>query len=286
VAAGHSDEGLEQHVAGACLSPGQTEPPRRPPDAPQRPPPVGSAMTQLRFCLFLTITLLIAAGTALAQVDERARELLEGLYASDQADIRTLDQTMVATIHADGMEHTVRSRTQVDYEQRRAVIETELAPGMSVRIVIEDGQTRMLMGGMAMPLPPELDEAHGSIFEREPDLLAEGVSATYDGVQSYGDVLAGHQVTVRNAAGLPGMDGAPEQRLVFDDDGRLVGFVAETPETGVMVGVLDEPHRGNPFVGRDVTIHLLQPDGTSQPFMRMRFEDTRVNEPIDPAAFQ
>jgi hypothetical protein len=39
-------------------------------------------------------------------------------------------------------------------------------------------------------------------------------------------------------------------------------------------------------VGRDATIHLLQPDGTAEEFMRMRFEDTRVNEPIDPAAFE
>ena len=53
-----------------------------------------------------------------------------------------------------------------------------------------------------------------------------------------------------------------------------------------MAGVHDEPHRENSFVGRDVTIHLLMPDGSAEPFMRMRFEDTHVNEPIDPAAFE
>jgi hypothetical protein len=130
-----------------------------------------------------------------------------------------------------------------------------------------------------------MDEAYGSIFEREPDLFAEGVSATYDGVQTYGDLLAGHQVTVRNAAVLPGVEGAQEQRLVFDDDGLLVGFVTEVAEAGVMVGVFDEKLRGNPFVGRDATMHLLLDDGTTRPFMRMRFEEARINEPIDPAAF-
>lgn len=243
-------------------------------------------MSRLHVRLILSIALLIAAGVALAQIDERARELLEGLQTDQQAEIRTLDQTMIMTIYAEGMEQTVRTRTRVDFEQRRAAIDTEVAPGMSIRIVIEDDQARMLMGGMAMPLPPGMDEGYGAIFEREPDLFAEGVSATYDGVQSYGDVLEGHQVTLHNAAGLPGVEGAQAQRLVFDDDGRLIGFVAEVPEVGVMVGVLDEPHQGNPFVGRDATIHLLQPDGTAEEFMRMRFEDTRVNEPIDPAAFE
>jgi hypothetical protein len=246
-----------------------------------------------RFVLLLA--LLVAAGLAIAQIDgaiddraidDRARELLEGLQTGAQADIRTLDQTMIATIYAHGMEQTVRTRTRVDYEGRRAAIESELAPGMAVRIVIANGQTRMLVGGMEMPLPPGMDETHGSIFEHELDLVAEGVSATYDGVQTYGDLLSGRQVTVRNAAGLPGVEGAQEQRLVFDDDGRLAGFVAEAPEAGVMVGVFDEPQRGNPFVGRDATIHLLLDDGTTQPFMRMRFEDARVNEPIDPAAFE
>lgn len=243
-------------------------------------------MHRNRFRLTLWIALLIAAGVATAQIDDRARELLEGLQTDEQAEIRTLDQTMIATIYAHGMEQTVRTRTQVDYEARRAAIETEPAPGMSIRIVIADGETRVLMGGMAMPMPPGMGDAYDSIFEREPDLFGEGVGASYDGVQTYGDLLTGHQVTLRNAAGLPGVEGAPEQRLVFDDGGRLVGFVAEAAEVGVMVGVFDEPlQEGNPFVGRDATIHLLLPDATSQLFMRMRFEDARVNEPIDPAAF-
>jgi hypothetical protein len=237
-----------------------------------------------RFILLLA--LLVAAGMATAQIDDRARELLEGLQTGEQADIRTLDQTMIATIYAHGMEQTVRTRTQVDYEGRRAAIETEPAPGMSIRIVVADGQTRVFMGGMAVPMPPGMDDAYGSVFEREPDLFADGVSASYDGFQRYGDLLAGHQVTVRNAAVLPGVEGAQEQRLIFDDDGRLAGFVAEVAEAGVMVGVFDEPLRGNPFVGRDATMHLLLDDGTTQPFMRMRFEDARVNEPIDPAAFE
>jgi hypothetical protein len=243
-------------------------------------------MHQHRFRLILSITLLIAAGVASAQIDDRARAFLEGLQAGQPADIRTLDQTMVATVYAQGMEQVVRTRRQVDYDRRRAAIESEPAPGMSIRIVIADGETRLLTGGMVMPVPPGMGEAIGSIFERQPDLLAEGVSASYDGVHTYGDLLTGHQVTLRNAAELPGLPRASEQRLVFDDGGRLIGFVAEAEELGIMVVVFDEPMQGgNPFVGRDAMIHLLMPDGTSQPFMRMRFEDTRVNEPIDPAAF-
>jgi hypothetical protein len=236
--------------------------------------------------VFLLLTLLLAAGTAIAQVDDRARELLSGLQGSEDADIRTLDQTMVTTLYADGSEQTVRTRTRIDYEGRRAAIDTELAPGMSVRIVIADGQARMVMGGMSLPVPPGMGMEYDSLFERDPDLLGEDVSASYDGIQSYGDLLSGHQVTVRNAAGLPGLEDADEQRLVFDDSGRLVGFVAEGPDVGLMVGVFDTPHTGSPFVGSDATVYLLNPDGSSERFMRMGFVDVRVNEPIEPDAFE
>jgi hypothetical protein len=242
-------------------------------------------MPSHRFRLTVVVALLVSTGLASAQIDDRARELLEGLHGGDHDVVRTLDQTMVATVQAQGMERTVRTRTQVDFEGRRAAIDTEVAPGMSARIVIVDGEARMTMGGVSMALPPGMGDAYEGMFEREPALLAEGVTATYDGYQSYGDLLAGEQVTLHNAAGLPGMEGAAAQRLVFDDDGRLLGFVTEVPETGVMIGVLDAPQTGNPFVGKDATIHLLLPDGTTQPFMRLVFEDIRVNEPIDPAAF-
>lgn len=242
-------------------------------------------MTQhtLRFIVFLA--LLIGASGASAQIDDRARELLEGLHWGEHGDIRSLDQTMIMTVQTGGTEQTLRTRSRVDYEQRRAAIDTEVAPGVAVRFVIANGQTRMLMGGMAMPIPPGMDDSFSGMFERDPDLLAEGVSASYDGFQAYGDLLAGHQVTVRNAAGLPGAEGSQEQRLVFDDDGRLLGFVAEVPEAGLMVAVLDDPQLANPFVGSDMRTYLLQGDGTAPPFMRMRFEEARVNEPIDPAAF-
>jgi hypothetical protein len=234
----------------------------------------------------LLLTLLVVAGTAGAQVDDRARELLSGLQGSEDADIRTLDQTMVTTIYAGGIEQTVRTRTRIDYEGRRAAIDTELAPGMAVRVVIADGQARMLMGGAAMPVPPGMDASYDALFERGTDLLGEGVSASYDGIQSYGDLLTGHQVTVRNAAGLPGLGTADEQRLVFDDSGRLIGFVAPVPDVGLMVGVFDAPHTGSPFVGSDATVYLLNSDGSSERFMRMDFDDVRVNEPIDPDAFE
>jgi hypothetical protein len=244
-----------------------------------------------RFCshpllALLLVGVLLVTSAATGQVDDRARELLSGLQGGEHADIRTLDQTMVTTIYAGGIEQTVRTRTRIDYEGRRAAIDTELAPGMAVRVVIADGQARMLMGGASMPVPPDMGGTYDALFERGADLLGEGVSASYDGIQSYGDLLTGHQVTVRNAAGLPGVGAANEQRLVFDDGGRLVGFVAEVPDVGVMVGVFDTPHTGSPFVGSDATVYLLNADGTSERFMRMDFDDVRVNEPIEPDAFE
>jgi hypothetical protein len=241
-------------------------------------------MRQHRIHLIVFIALLVAAGAASAQIDPRARELLEGLQMSPE--VRTLDQTMVATMYAGGVEQVVRTRTRIDYEGRRAAIDSEVAPGMAVRILIADGEARMLMGGVDMPMPPGMDVGQDMMFERGHDLLAEGVSASYDGFQAYGELLSGEQVTLRNAAGLAGLEGAQEQRLLFDDLGRLIGVVAEVPEAGgTMVGVLDEPQTGSPLAGFNAMMYLVRPDGTTEPFMHMYFEDVRVNEPIELEAF-
>lgn len=232
----------------------------------------------------LAAVLAMTAFVASAQVDDRARALLEGLVPPSGETVDTLQQTMVMTLHQQG-DTQVRTRSIIDYAGRRAAIETEVAPGMVATVVIADGQIRMLMGGMALPLPGALAESFDDVFDRDPgDALPEGSTATFDGPIAYGDLLEGDQVTVRGASLVAGVEDAEESRYVFDGGGRLLGVALETDE-GLIVMVFDEPFTGSGVVGRNATMYLLDAAGTAELFATMAFEDVRVNEPIPEGTF-
>jgi hypothetical protein len=238
----------------------------------------------------LTVPILVfvfaSLGLASAQVDDRARALLEGLQPPAGETIETLDQVMTMTIYQGDDEPTeVRTRTVVDYAGERAAIETEVGPGMVATMVLADGQARMVMNGMSLPLPAAMSGSFEGIFDRAPeDLLAEGATATYDGVQAYGDLLEGEQVTVTGASLVAGVDGSDVSRYVFDDEGRLAGMVVDTDE-GTLVTVFDEPFSGSPVVGRSATMYRLDGAGGAERFATMTFEDVRINEPIEDGTF-
>lgn len=231
------------------------------------------------------IAALVAAfvSFATAQVDERSRALLEGLRPPAGEVIETLDQTMVMTLELEGgME--VRTRTVIDYVTERALIEAEVMPGMSVTIVVVDGQMSMRMGGMSLPMPPGMGEEFADVFAGDPnDPLAEVTSATFDGPVSYGNVVSGDQVSVRGMTQVAGADSAEDARFVFDAQGRLLAVVSESDE-GVFLAVFDEPVTGSPAVGSSATMYLLSGDEVER-FATMRFESIRINEPIDESLF-
>ncbi len=237
-----------------------------------------------RPAVLLALVLAMTAFFASAQVDDRARTLLEGLVPPAGETVETLQQTMVMTLHQqDDME--VRTRSIIDYVARRAAIETEVGPGMMATVIVADGQVRMLMGGMALPLPAALAESFDGVFDRDPDeLLAEGSTATYDGPMAYGDLLEGEQVTVRGASLVAGVEDTEESRYVFDGAGRLLGVVSETDD-GLVVMVFDEPFTGSGVVGRNATMYLLDGAGTAERFATMAFESVLVNEPIPEGTF-
>ncbi|MBA2666547.1 MAG: hypothetical protein H0U69_05880 [Trueperaceae bacterium] len=237
-----------------------------------------------RSARLLVLVALAALPFAFAQVDERARTLLEGLQPASDMVVDTLDQVMVMTIDAMGEEGTVRTRTIIDYVGERAAIDTELAPGMSARIIIMDGQARMSMSGMMMPLPAVMAETFDGIFDRDTsDMLADGATATYDGVRSYGGLVEGQQVTVSGSTPFAGVEASEESRLLFDGDGNLLAIVVDSSE-GEMLMVFDEPFRGNAVVGRSATMYWLRSDGPER-FATMAFEDVRINEPIPEGTF-
>ncbi len=219
------------------------------------------------------------ASSASAQIDDRARALLEGLRPTEVEAIETLDQTTVMTVEAQGGAE-VRSRTVLDYVGQRARIDTEVAPGMTATILIVDGALSMDVGGMRLPLPPELGEQFGDVFASDPnDPLAGVESATFDGPVSYGDLVAGDQVTITGATEVAGLDGAEETRYVFAGDGGLLAVASDSGDGATILMVFDEPMRGSPAVGRSATMYELR-GGQSQRIATMRYEDVRINEPI------
>ena len=233
----------------------------------------------------LALVLAMTAFVASAQVDDRARVLLVGLGPPAGEPVDTLQQTMVMTLHQQD-DTQMRTRSIFDYVERRAAIETEVAPGMVATVLVVDGQVSMRMGGMALPLPPVMAESFEGIFDRDPgEALPEGATASFDGPVAYGgDLLAGDQVTVRGAALVAGVEGSDESRYVFDGDGRLLGVVSETDE-GLFATVFDEPFAGSGVVGHSAVMYLLDAAGTAERFATMAFEDVLVNEPIPEGTF-
>jgi hypothetical protein len=247
------------------------------------PPTYAPGMTRFRF-FAVTTALALAFAIALAQVDDRARSLLEGLAQTQGESVDTIDRAMVMTMHIEGSEHATRTRTVIDYVGRRAAIDMEIAPGLTTRIVMVDGQLRMMMGGMALPVPPGMGDQFAGIFDTTPEsLLDDETTATYDGVVAYGGLVEGEQVTLVGATAFPGMERAAETRLVFGADGRLLAVVIDTDD-GPMITVYDAPVAGNPFAGADATMYLLRDEGPEL-FATLRFEHVRINEPIEPGTF-
>lgn len=237
--------------------------------------------------LLLAVTVMFAS-VALAQIDDRSRALLEGLSSAQQAtEITTLDQTMVMTMPQDGGELTTRTRTAIDFENRRAAIVSELGDGMSTRMVHQDGQTTMHMAGMpmAMPVPPQMAGIFEGIFDQQQDFLAqENATAVYDGEVSYGDLVTGQQVTFTGSYDVMGTTESSESRLLFDAAGNHIATVVEV-DGDTIVMLYDDPASGDLPMARDATMYQLT-DGAASLYATIRYEDVRVNEPLDETLFE
>lgn len=232
------------------------------------------------------LAVLVAAllTTASAQIDDRALALLAGLQPPASEVIETLDQTMVMTVHLEG-DMEVRTRTVIDYVNERALIESEVMPGMRVTIVVMDGRMSMRMGGMSLPLPPGVGEDFADVFASDPNDPLSGIeSATFDGPVSYAGLVSGDQVSVRGTTALAGADSAQDARFVFDAQGGLLAILSEDDTDGVVLTVWDEPVTGSTVLGQSGTLYFLRGDQAER-FATLRFESIRVNEPIDDGLF-
>ncbi len=238
---------------------------------------------RLRPSVLIAVCTALLVSFAAAQIDDRARALLEGIQPAPGEAVDTLQQVMVMILHQQG-DMEVRTRTVIDYVNERAAIETEISPGMVATIIVADGQVRMAMGGMSLPLPAAIGDEFADMFDADPnDPLAGIESASYDGVQSYGDLAEGEQVTVRGAVAVAGVDDTEVARYLFDGEGRLAAVVVDSSD-GMIVSVFDEPVTGSTAVGSNATMYLETAAGYER-FATMRFEQVLVNEPIPEGTF-
>ncbi len=222
---------------------------------------------------------------ATAQVDERARELLEGMAAGIATEeVRTLDQTTVTTLRISGEEVVSTTRTVLDMERERVVVLTE-SMGITSRLVHQDGNTTMTVDGEVVPTSGLTELTLRNAFDLEamvPLLEGEDASATFDGEVNYGGVLVGVQVTYTGEFGVRGLSqriGAA--RFVFDHDGNLLGMVSEIEGMTLVSVFTGERHPTGQY---DTDIYLLVGDIAS-PYASTRYESMTINDEPDESLF-
>lgn len=243
---------------------------------------------RLRSLLFAT--LLALASLAAAQIDDRARTFLESLDDNFDTDVTSLQQTVATTNYMpDGSAITANMQTIVDYVGRRARMTTQVAPGMESVTLYKDGTVTMSLSGVPLDIPstPEMAESLETLFAPPAwPGFKEGDVATYDGHVSYGDIVAGEQVSYTTKHQLtPGEESDYTTRFVFATDGAVLGYIVESPGVAPLLMVYDEPARTGYLAGFDANLYVREGDGwrlTS----RMEFLDYRVNEPIDEGVFE
>ncbi len=222
--------------------------------------------------------------TASAQVDARARALLEGLQPVTTEEVRNVDQTVVNTIYVDGDEMETNARIVIDFEGRRLVMLTEVAPGMSTRLLLKDGQVTMSMPGlpMTLPAPPESAAQLEQMFDQnEPILLKDGDTATYDGEVDYGGIVSGEQVTYT----FHDESGEPTTIQYLFQDGKIIGMHMDMDSSGEMLVAYDTAVDTQALLGYDSTTYLLD-DGTWNIVSRSRVEAIAYNVVLDESLFE
>lgn len=239
----------------------------------------------------LTRTLVAAFMAALLacafaqEIDPRGVALLEGIGGADMPEqIDSMDMTFSSTTYVEGEEFATRSRTVIDYVNERAAIISEVM-GMETRMILADGQAKMSVMGMTMPLPPGADDQFQSIFDQStPTSLIETADRiTFDGPVNYGDLLVGDQVTYEGNAGVYGLPESPVFHYVFDADGALLGMHLPS-ESGEMLMVNKEPVRDT-LMSYDMLVYMLQ-GGEWTLAQEMTLESLEYNVEVDASLFQ
>lgn len=251
---------------------------------------------------FTPVLLTLLASFACAQTDERALELLGAAEQPQQPDLMTVRVTLDTTNYEpDGeVSFEMRQYTVIDVENRRMYLETYFDGTLAIRFTYNQGEAFMQSfypddgdDSEIEPVPAEQVEQLGDMLETiqfEPTSLypVDYETATYDGVQSYANLVVGEQVTVTvdvPAAAAPATSQSVETRLIFGDDETLIATVQETPDVGTLLTVMGEYlERENRTVMSDMTTYTLAEEEATL-WARMSFTNLAFNEPVDASLF-
>lgn len=216
--------------------------------------------------LFVLIALSLSLATA--QVDPRARTLLDGLsdaFATQPETLEATDTTLCTTLYEDGQAQPEACvRIVMDFVNRRMYNETRTQVGdelQTFKLIYRDGRAAFTtsLSERAVELPKAQLAAMEKALEDAFDQLTEGTNvlpedyerATYDGQVRYGEVLTGEKVTVTTTSpvAIPGLAPSGELTLgfIFDAQGRGVGSVVKTPQQGTLLQVFTNPEDPVPY---------------------------------------
>ncbi|MFA7460538.1 MAG: hypothetical protein WCY60_05980 [Trueperaceae bacterium] len=234
--------------------------------------------------LLASLTALVLSAAFAQELDPRGVALLEALVDDSRPDtVNNMDMAFTSVTYMEGEEYASRTRTVIDYENQRAAIISEVM-GMETRMIMVDGQARMSMMGMTMPLPPGTEGQFDSIFEEQTgeNLIDAAARITFDGAVNYGDLLVGDQVTYEGDAGVYGTPDATVIHYVFNSSGALLGMHMPT-DSGDMLMVYKEPLTGS-IMSYDMSMYIQ--DGASWTLMQdMTLEHMEYNTELDESLF-
>jgi len=153
-----------------------------------------------------TLTLMLVS-LSFGQIDPKAEPFLDFIAAQEPTasiHIRTADYTLCSTAYGSGVRETC-TRTVMDFVNRRLIVETHADGDDTLdKMVYADGQAATTDSFSEEPTVLPKDQV--AILERSLDYAADVVqnggalpdsvlSATYDGVVTYGGVVSGVQIT-------------------------------------------------------------------------------------------
>lgn len=243
----------------------------------------------------------------LAQVDPRAKALLEGLeegIAPQPATLETADTTSCYTFYEDGKAQPETCiRIVMDllnrrlYNESRTLYEGEPA---NTKLVYQNGRATFTdsISEELFEVPKaqleSLEKMFAQVFEQLSGPVAPDYqNATYDGRVRYGDVLVGEQVTVKTTipsvtAGLqPSLKQVETTaRYIFDPEGRALGGTAEVPTQGTLLQVYTDPEDPVPYRRyANGTMYTVKGERITL-FSKTRVTRYRVNELLNEALFR
>ena len=234
---------------------------------------------------FLVLALLLAS---FASAQDCAA-LLDSLQP--QVELETLEQRITTTVATAEGSSEVAIYQLLDRPGERIYQEMTL-PGMGEVVLryLNGAATMEVSGaGMQLPVPPalaeQLEATLDGAFAQQGFVPTDYEVISCDGMQSYGSLIEGEQVTV--SAALPeAAGGDTELRFLFGPDDTLVGSYLDVPPMGPSLMVFDTYELDASGVPLNVSFTMYQLDGdTPTIFSKTNVATLSYNEPVNETLF-